>query len=127
MGPLGLTDPRGMAVLMATKKTKKAKARGPRPGLVRVVNPTTGKVFETFPITTKGQVETKVAKAREAFKTWSRLDVEERGAYLRKFAEALRAHKEEYARTMSMEMGKIIREANAEVEKCATAADYFAA
>ncbi len=112
---------------MAAKRRKKAPARKPRPGLVKVVNPATGKVFETFPITTKEQVNAKVEKAREAFKTWSRLDVEEREGYLQRFAEVLRKHKEEYARTMSMEMGKIIREANAEVEKCATAADYFAA
>ena len=112
---------------MAAKRRKKAQARKPRPGLVKVVNPATGKVFETFPITTKEQVNAKVEKAREAFKTWSRLDVEEREGYLQRFAEVLRKHKEEYARTMSMEMGKIIREANAEVEKCATAADYFAA
>jgi acyl-CoA reductase-like NAD-dependent aldehyde dehydrogenase len=111
---------------MAVHRSKKTKARKPRPGLVKVTNPTTGKVFETFPITTKEQVQAKVEKAREAFTTWSRLDVEERAAYLQRFAEILRKHKEEYARTMTMEMGKIIREASAEVEKCATAADYFA-
>ena len=111
---------------MAVQRRKQAKARKPRPGLVKVVNPTTGKVFETFPITTREQVETKVAKAREAFTSWSRLDVEERAAYLARFAEALRKHKEAYGRTMTMEMGKIIRESIAEVEKCATAADYFA-
>ena len=110
---------------MAAKSTRKAKARTALPSLVKVVNPTTGKVFERFPITTKEQVETKVAKARDAFKTWSRLDVEERGVYLQRFAEVLRKRKEAYSRTMSMEMGKIIRESNAEVEKCAWAADYF--
>ncbi len=111
---------------MAVKRSKKTQARKPRPGLVKVVNPTTGKVFETFPITTKAQVEAKVEKARESFKSWSRLDVDERAVYLQRFAEILRKHKEEYGRTMTMEMGKIIRESIAEVEKCATAADYFA-
>lgn len=111
---------------MAVKRIRRVKARKPRPGLVKVVNPATGKVFETFPITTKEQVNAKVQKAREAFTSWSRLDVEERAVYLQRFAEILRKHKEEYGRTMSMEMGKIIRESIAEVEKCATAADYFA-
>ncbi len=111
---------------MASKRTKKAQARKPRPGLVKVVNPATGKVFETFLITTKEQVNAKVEKAREAFKTWSRLDVEEREGYLQRFAEVLRKHKEAYARTMSMEMGKIIRESLGEIEKCAWAAEYFA-
>ena len=111
---------------MAVKRTKKTKARRPRPGLVKVVNPTTGKVFETFPITTKEQVDAKVGRAREAFRSWSRLDVDGRAAYLQRFAEILRKHKEDYGRTMTMEMGKIIRESVAEVEKCAWAADYFA-
>ena len=111
---------------MAVRRAKKAKARKPRPGLVKVVNPATGKVFETFPITTKEQVNAKVEKARDAFTTWSRLDVAERAAYLQRFAEILRKHKEDYGRTMTNEMGKIIRESLAEVEKCAWAADYFA-
>jgi acyl-CoA reductase-like NAD-dependent aldehyde dehydrogenase len=111
---------------MPVRRSKKSSARQPRPGLVKVVNPTTGKVFETFPITTKEQVNAKVQRARESFKTWSRLDVEERAVYLQRFAEMLRKHKEEYGRTMTMEMGKIIRESIAEIEKCATAADYFA-
>ena len=111
---------------MAVKRTKKAKARRPRAGLVKVVNPATGKVFETFPVTSREQVEAKVAKAREAFASWSRLDVDERTVYLARFAEILRKHKEEYGRIMTMEMGKIIRESIAEVEKCAMGADYFA-
>jgi len=111
---------------MAARRSKKGKARKPRAGQVRVVNPSTGKVFETFPITTREQVDAKVEKAREAYKSWSHLDVEDRSAYLQRFAEMLRKHKEDYARTMTMEMGKIIRESLAEVEKCATAADYFA-
>ncbi len=111
---------------MAARRSKKANVRRARPGLVKVVNPTTGKVFETFPITTKEQVDAKVEKARKAFRTWSHLDIDERAAYLQRFAEMLRKHKEDYARTMTLEMGKIIRESLAEVEKCATAADYFA-
>ncbi len=111
---------------MPVKRSKKPSARKPRPGLVKVVNPSTGKVFETFPITTKEHVNAKVEKARTAFKSWSRLDVDERALYLQRFAEMLRKHKEEYGRTMTLEMGKIIRESLAEIEKCATAADYFA-
>ncbi len=111
---------------MAVKRTRKQRARTSRPRFVKVVNPTTGMVFERFPITTKEGVEAKVAKAHEAFLTWSRLDVDERAVYLQRFAEILRKRKEEIGKTMTMEMGKIIRESNAEVEKCAWAADFFA-
>ena len=91
-----------------------------------VINPATEKALATYPILTAQQVRTKVDAAREAFQSWSRLDPKERAAYLFRFAEVLRKHKDAYAETMTLEMGKVIREALAEVEKCAWAAEYFA-
>ncbi len=101
-------------------------ARASRPRAIKVVNPATGKVLATHPIATPREVHTKVEKAREAYRSWSRLDPRERAVYLAHFAEILRKHRDEYARTMTLEMGKIIRESIAEVEKCAWASDYFA-
>src|SRR5436309_6472065 len=91
-----------------------------------VINPATEKALATYPILTARQVGTKVGAAREAFRSWSRLDPKERAAYLLRFAEVLRKHKDAYAETMTLEMGKVIREAIAEVEKCAWAAEYVA-
>src|SRR5437870_6985578 len=91
-----------------------------------VINPATEKALAAYPILTARQVRTKVEAAREAFRSWSRLDPKERAAYLLRFAEVLRKHKDAYAQTMTLEMGKVIREAIAEVEKCAWAAEYFA-
>src|SRR2546427_2467262 len=91
-----------------------------------VINPTTEKALATYPILTAPQVRTKVGAAREAFRSWSRLDPKERAGYLLRFAEILGKHKDAYAQTMTSEMGKVIRESFAEVEKCAWAADYFA-
>src|SRR5213594_65154 len=90
-----------------------------------VINPATEKALAAYPILTARQVRTKVEAAREAFRSWSRLDPKERAAYLLRFAEVLRKHKDAYAETMTLEMGKVIREAIAEVEKCAWAAEYF--
>src|SRR6266508_2625739 len=92
----------------------------------QVISPTTGKPLATLSIATPAEVLGKVKTAREAFRSWSRLAPEERGAYLSHVAEILRKHKDSYARTMTLEMGKIIRDAIAEVEKCAWASDYFA-
>src|SRR2546429_3807903 len=78
-----------------------------------------------YPIATQTEVRAKVERAREAFRSWSKLDAEDRATYLLHFAEVLRKHKADYAETMTLEMGKIIRESIAEVEKCAWAADYF--
>src|SRR3989442_2292582 len=78
-----------------------------------------------YPIATQAEVRAKVERAREAFRSWSKLDAEDRATYLLHFAEVLGKHKADYAETMTLEMGKIIRESIAEVEKCAWAADYF--
>jgi len=91
-----------------------------------VINPATGKVLARHPIASAAEVRAKVNEAREAYRTWSRLDAKERGVFLQRFAEMLRKHRDEYGRTMTLEMGKVIRESLAEVEKCAWAADYFA-
>src|SRR2546426_11025776 len=102
------------------------KSRAAKRRTFDVINPATEKALATYPILTAPQVRTKVEAAREAFRSWSRLDPKERAAYLLRFAEALRKHKDAYAETMTLEMGKVIREAIAEVEKCAWAAEYFA-
>ena len=90
-----------------------------------VINPATGDSLAMYPIATQAEVRAKVERAREAFRSWSKLDAEDRATYLLHFAEVLRKHKADYAETMTLEMGKIIRESIAEVEKCAWAADYF--
>lgn len=91
-----------------------------------VVNPATGQAIAAYPITSPAGVRVKVDRARQAFRSWSALDPEARAAYLSHLAEILRKHKDAYAETMTVEMGKVIRESVAEVEKCAWAADYFA-
>jgi succinate-semialdehyde dehydrogenase/glutarate-semialdehyde dehydrogenase/succinyl-CoA reductase len=91
-----------------------------------VINPATGKVLATYPITTADQVRAKVDRALQAFRGWAKRDPEDRAAFLSHAAEILRKHEDDYASTMTLEMGKVIRESNAEVEKCAWAADYFA-
>ncbi|HYS99313.1 MAG TPA: aldehyde dehydrogenase family protein [Thermoplasmata archaeon] len=107
----------------AEKKSRRGPSRG---RAITVVNPATGKPLATHAITTPSAVRAKVDRAWDAFRTWSRLDPEERAGYLSHFAEILRKHRDAYARTMTLEMGKIIRESLAEVEKCAWGADYFA-
>src|SRR5256712_13514398 len=95
------------------------KSRAAKRRTFDVINPATEKALATYPILTAPQGRTKVEAAREAFRSWSRLDPKDRAAYLRRFAESLRKHNAAYAETRTLEMGKVIREAIAEVEKCA--------
>src|SRR2546428_1477375 len=111
---------------MEKRMPSRRKSRAAKRRTFDVINPATGKAFASYPIATAPQVRAKIEVAREAFRSWSRLDPKERAAYLLRFAEVLRKHKDAYAETMSLEMGKVIREAIAEVEKSAWAAEYFA-
>src|SRR5881296_3820622 len=111
---------------MEKRMPSRRKSRAAKRRTFDVINPATGKALASYPIATAPQVRAKVGAAREAFRSWSKLDAEHRATYLLHFAEVLRKHKADYAETMTLEMGKIIRESIAEVEKCAWAADYFA-
>jgi len=110
---------------MVGRPPRRKDRRRPHARSFKVVNPATGKVLARYSIAPPDEVRSRVAKAREAFRSWSTVDPEARGAYLVRFAELLRKGKDEFARTMSLEMGKTIREASAEVEKCAWASEYF--
>ena len=88
-------------------------------------DPWTGEV-RPFPMMPAAQVEARLAAAEAAFPAWSALSIDERAGYLRRIAAALRARREDLALTMSAEMGKLRREALGEIEKSASACEYYA-
>lgn len=89
-------------------------------------NPYTGEVVKTFPTATAEEIDQAVTGADATFRTWSQTPVEERAAVLAKAAEILRANKRDYAETLTLEMGKLIGEAEAEVELSAGILEYYA-
>ncbi|QDK37731.1 NAD-dependent succinate-semialdehyde dehydrogenase [Bdellovibrio sp. NC01] len=90
------------------------------------VNPATGDVVKTFEHLSWEKSKKAIDDAHNDFLKWRKYSFEERGDVLRQLAVALRAHKDEIAKTMHLEMGKLLEEGKAEVEKCATTCDYFA-
>ena len=74
---------------------------------------------------TKEQINDKVKKARSTFQDWKR-DIDKRTDFLYAFAKELRKNKEHLAKTVTQEMGKAIKEARSEVEKCAWTIEYYA-
>ena len=67
----------------------------------------------------------KQRRAQQAFTEW-KTDIQKRSDHIHDFAQEFRKNKEELARMMTKEMGKAIKEARAEVEKCAWVMDYYA-
>src|SRR5205807_2100322 len=89
------------------------------------INPATEELVNTYEIMTKEQISEKAKKAQNAFSDWKK-DIQKRADHIHDFAQELRKNKEELARKVTQEMGKAIKEARSEVEKCAWVMDYYA-
>ena len=89
------------------------------------INPTTEEILNKYTIMTKEEVNTIVKKAKDAYKEWEK-DLDNRIDSLYDVAKELRKNKEKLARTATNEMGKALKEAKAEVDKCVWAIEYFA-
>lgn len=89
------------------------------------VNPYTGETLKTFPEATDAQVQQAIEAAHGAFQTWRTASFAQRGKVLQRAADLLRADAEGYAKILTMEMGKVIGEALAEVELSARIFEYY--
>lgn len=94
--------------------------------MFKSVNPYNQTVIEEFPADTPEAVNKKIQLASNAFKSWRKESFSDRAAKMKRATTVLRQNKDEYAKMISLEMGKILAEAKAEVEKCANGCDYFA-
>ena len=90
------------------------------------VNPYTGERVKTFPDATDNEVNTAIEKAHQAFLAWRQTSFAQRKAVMLKAAALLREQKEELARLLTLEMGKLVTEARAEVELSAQIFEYYA-
>ena len=93
---------------------------------IESINPATGEVIETFEPFTSTQIDETLTRAHAAYRQWRTTPFAGRSALMRRVAELLRAQKAELGRIATIEMGKTITEAQAEVEKCAWNCDYYA-
>ena len=97
-----------------------------QPSTFQTINPATGEPIESFTTFTAAELEDVLARAESSYASFSKLPVHRRADLLAKLATALRRNKEALAATITREMGKILAEAEAEVEKCARTADWYA-
>jgi len=90
------------------------------------INPSTGEQIETFSFYDSSEIEGVLARAEKSFQSFRKLPVYQRAQLLSDLAETLRKNKVQLAKVITTEMGKILSEAEAEVEKCAWEADWYA-
>ena len=91
------------------------------------LNPATGEELARYPFQTAAQLDQALARSADAYRQWRQVSVADRAAVLVNVAAALRNNSEALARSMTLEMGKPILQARAEVEKCAGLCEWYAA
>lgn len=93
---------------------------------IEVVNPATGIAFANAPRADEQQAQTAVAAAKRAFPGWAALGFAQRRGYLDALAKAIRARIDDFARILTQEQGKPLKEARQEVLGAIAALAYYA-
>jgi succinate-semialdehyde dehydrogenase / glutarate-semialdehyde dehydrogenase len=90
------------------------------------INPTTGETLKTFDALSAEQIEEKLQLAADTFRNYRRTSFQERARMMMRAAEILESDKNALAKIMTTEMGKPIKAAVGEAEKCAWVCRYYA-
>ena len=88
-------------------------------------NPATGELLGHFPLSGSAEADAAVSAARTAFEQWRLVPAPKRGEILYRAGELLLRRKEELARTMTQEMGKILKETRGDVQEGIDMAYYM--
>jgi succinate-semialdehyde dehydrogenase/glutarate-semialdehyde dehydrogenase/succinate-semialdehyde dehydrogenase len=89
-------------------------------------NPATGEIIGKYPQHTAADIESCLVRTWSCWKSWSVAPLATRTAFLNRLAVALEGRADEFARLITLEMGKPFAEAQAEVKKAASGARHFA-
>lgn len=90
------------------------------------VNPYNGEILKTFEDLTDLQLEMALKTAASCFEAWRRMTYAGRAVVVARAAAIMREHVEDFARPVTLEMGKLIAEARGEVMLSADILDYYA-
>ena len=88
-------------------------------------NPATGELIGSFPLSGAAEANAAVVAAKAAFARWRLVPAPKRGEILYRAGELLKQHKEELARTMTREMGKVLKETRGDVQEGIDMAYYM--
>jgi succinate-semialdehyde dehydrogenase/glutarate-semialdehyde dehydrogenase len=93
---------------------------------VHTINPATEDPLETLELDTPERIQRALERADQAYRRWRSTPLATRAELLRALAARLREEEAAHARQVTLEMGKPITQARAEIAKCARACQYFA-
>jgi len=93
---------------------------------IATINPATGETLRTYTPLNESEIETKLALAQTTYEHYRHTTFPQRSQWLNQTANILEQNKLKYAQTMTTEMGKTLKSAIAEVEKCALVCRFYA-
>src|SRR5437588_3067937 len=93
---------------------------------IRSINPATGEILNSFDELSAQHIEESLTRAAIAFRNSRRTSIADRSSIMLRVAEILESEKNDFARLMTTEMGKPIKAAVQEAEKCAWVCRYYA-
>lgn len=93
---------------------------------IAAINPATGETIQTFEPLSDRDIALAIERAQTTFLTYRNTSFDQRSTWLVQAAEILDARKADFGKTMTLEMGKTLKSAIAEVEKCAWVCRFYA-
>ena len=93
---------------------------------IESINPATGERIKVYEEMSPQTVEQTISKTHQAYWEWKKTRFSARAELMRNAANILRQNADDYAKLMTDEMGKPLKEGRAEAEKCAWVCDYYA-
>ncbi|GAA3929194.1 NADP-dependent succinic semialdehyde dehydrogenase [Actinoplanes auranticolor] len=93
---------------------------------IATTNPVTGELLKTFDAMAEDRIDQAIGRSVDGFRALRQTTFAQRAAWMRAAADLLDADSDDVAALMTLEMGKTLAAARAEVAKCATACRYYA-
>jgi succinate-semialdehyde dehydrogenase/glutarate-semialdehyde dehydrogenase len=93
---------------------------------IATINPATGETLKTFEPLNDEAIEAKLALAQQRFEQYRKTPMSQRAEWLNNAADILERDKASFGKIMTTEMGKTLKSAIAEAEKCALVCRYYA-
>ncbi|MBT8319345.1 MAG: aldehyde dehydrogenase family protein, partial [Gramella sp.] len=89
-------------------------------------NPVNGKTIENYKMMSDQEMEKAIKDCHHAFMKWKSRSAEDRAAVIKNIGKKLAEHKDELAKLMTNEMGKLVKQSHQELELCSGICDYTA-
>jgi len=94
--------------------------------MLKSINPATGETIETYETYSEKGVEKIINSTDKTWHHWRNTSFFHRSQLMQNLSSLLKNNRNDLARLMALEMGKVLSEAEAEIEKCAWVCDYYA-